>query len=56
MTLWDYVKAIFSISVEKRNQTLSETKVLTMYTSLTDRMKDNVSAMSILSNTFSDIQ
>lgn len=43
MTLWDYVKAIFSIGMEKP----SDTKMLTMYTSLADRMKDNVSAICL---------
>lgn len=42
MTLWDYVKAIFSIGMEKRNQT-SDGKVLALYSALADGVKDNVS-------------
>lgn len=42
MTLWDYVKAIFSIGMEKRNQT-SDSKVLALYSALADGVKDNVS-------------
>lgn len=42
MTLWDYVKAIFSIGSEKQID-MSDSKVLTMYSTLTDRAKDNVS-------------